>query len=128
MEHPVQQPRTVSTPASGKPPAPVPWVDVQLRLASRNEFVSLEILRYLYLNPAEPVLFMLLLKKFRRQRICRHRATLWDRCLKLERLGLLRVLHGNPISIWPVDGVNPESVRVLVARCYRSLLGDLYSG
>lgn len=39
---------------------------------------------------------MLLLKKSRRQRICRHKATLWDRRLKLEKLDLLRVLRGNP--------------------------------
>lgn len=105
--------------------SPFNWVDLQLQLATRNEFVSLEILRYLYMNPGEPVLLLILLKKFKRQRICSNRATVWSRCLKLESLGLVRILHGNPISLWPADEVNPEKVKLLITRCYKSLLGDL---
>jgi hypothetical protein len=107
---------------------PIPWIDIQLRLATKNEFVTLEILRYLYVTPAEPVLFMILHKKFKRQRICSNRATVWNRCLKLERMGLIRILHGNPISLWPADSVNPENVKLLVTRCYKSLLGEFYPG
>jgi len=107
--------------------APIPWVDIQLRLATKNEFVSLEILRYLYLSPAEPVLLMVVLKKFKRQRVCSNRATVWNRCLKLEQMGLIQILHANPISLWPADSVNPENVKLLVTRCYKSLLGDFYS-
>jgi hypothetical protein len=107
---------------------PLPWTDIHLRLATKNEFVSLEVLRYLYISPAEPVLFMILHKKFKRQRICSNRATIWGRCLKLEQMGLIRILHGNPISLWPADSVNPENVKLLVTRCYKSLLGDFYLG
>jgi hypothetical protein len=102
------------------------WSDIQLRLATKNEFVSLEILRYIYVNPAEPVLLIILLKKFKRQRICNHRATVWNRCLKLEQMGLIRILRGNPISLWPATNVNPENIKLLVTRCYKSLLGDFY--
>jgi hypothetical protein len=115
-------------PLSVQPASPISWVDIQLRLATKNEFVSLEVLRYLYVRPAEPVLLMTLHKKFRHQRICSNRATVWRRCLKLEQMGLIRVLHGNPISLWPADSVNPENVKLLVSRCYKSLLGDFYPG
>jgi len=123
-----EPPQTDSQPLPPQPASPISWVDVQLRLATKNEFVSLEVLKYLYVNPAEPVLFMTLHKKFRRQRICSNRATVWNRCLKLEQMGLIRILHGNPISLWSANSVNPENVKLLVTRCYKSLLGDFYPG
>jgi hypothetical protein len=102
------------------------WTDIQLRLATKNEFVSLEILRYLYITPSEPALLMVLVARFRRQRICSDRRTIWNRCLKLEEMGLIQILHGNPISIWPARQINPDNINLLVRRCYKSLLGDFY--
>jgi hypothetical protein len=43
-------------------------------------------------------------------------------------MGLIRILHGNPISLWSANSVNPENVKLLVTRCYKSLLGDFYPG
>jgi len=88
----------------------------------------LEILRYLYVSPADPVLLMILHQKFKRQRLCSNRATIWNPWRKLERMGMIRILHGNSISLWPSESVNPETGKLLVARCDKSLLGEFYPG
>ena len=125
MEGPLGQPLGVKREQVATP-HPIKWVDIQLQLATKNEFVSLEILRYLYVTPAEPVLFMILLKQFKARRLCSNRATVWKHCRRLEDMQLVKILHGNPISLWPARSVDPENVKLLLNRCYRSLLGDHY--
>lgn len=88
------------------------WVDIYKTLRNTKDIVSIEILRKLYLNPAYPYVLDILVKEMKTMSISK--SSVYRRCHKLEKMGLLKIVNKKPCVVCPQKNISPVSVDTLI--------------
>ncbi len=104
----------------------IDWVDISIRLASRNDLLSLKILEKLYISPGMPFILDELVRSVIRPFNKRKKMTVWRRITYLRSLGLLETDHGKPLSIYPARNIERANISRLLQLCYSKMLGEAH--
>ena len=104
----------------------IDWVGIAVKLAVRNDILSLKILEKIYVSPGHPFILDELVKAVIKPVDKRKKMTVWRRVNFLKTLGLLETDSGKPMSIYPVRTIERQNISYLLKLCYGKIFGDIH--
>ena len=115
-----------SNPIEQKKSQSIDWVRVAIQLAARNDVLSLKILEKLYITPGHPFILDELLRVVIKPPDRKKKMTIWRRIMFLQSLGLVEIVKGKPMCIWPTRRIEKQNIAHLLKLCYAKMFGDLH--
>lgn len=107
-------------------PVQIDWVGTAVKLALRNDLLSLKILEKIYLTPGHPFILDELVKTVLFPPDPKRKMTVWRRVSFLKSLGLVEIVQGKPMSVYPVRTIDGRNISHLLKLCYSKMLGDAH--
>jgi DNA-binding transcriptional ArsR family regulator len=95
------------------------WIEAFRELTLSRDILGLRILEKVYVSPGHPYVLDWLVKELRF--ITRSKSTVYYRLRRLHDMGLVDLVRGRPVVVWPKRDVESEVVRQLVASAARRL-------
>ncbi len=120
---PISQPALPNQPVQ---PNQIDWVGTAVKLALRNDLLSMKILEKLYLTPGHPFILDELVKTVLSPPDRKKKMTVWRRISYLKSLGLVETDQGKPMSVYPIRTIDSRNISHLLKLCYSKMVGDAY--